>query len=125
MISRKSALALGMLLLFVRATLAAGVTSAPQRYVFDRMDLATSSQPVSVVTGDFNGDGKPDIAVIHQNSASICVFLAHPDSTFGPCLSTTITSTATIGPSSLVAADFNGDGKLDLAFVNGNSTVGV
>jgi hypothetical protein len=125
MISKKSAIAVGMLFLFARATLATGTASAPTRYVFNRMDLATGSEPVSVVTGDFNGDGKPDIAVIHQNSTSICVFLANPDSTFRPCISTTITATATIGPSSLVAGDFNGDGQLDLAFVNGSSTVGV
>src|SRR5262249_9063143 len=37
--------------------------------------LVTGSDPVGLVTGDFNGDGHPDLAVLNQGSGDISVFL--------------------------------------------------
>jgi hypothetical protein len=72
--------------------------------------------PSAVVVGDFNGDGHPDIAVNSPTSHSVSVLLGIGDGTFRPA--------ATFddgdgwdpfpGPGTLVAADLDGDGKLDL-----------
>jgi hypothetical protein len=75
-----------------------------------KTDFALDDPPWALVTGDFNGDGKTDVAV--GGYSSVIVLPGQGDGTLG---------TATSYPSSnqpflLAAADFNQDGKLDLAF---------
>ena len=70
----------------------------------------------SVVVGDFNGDGIPDIAVISAGN-TVSVLRGNGDGTFRDPVSNLVGDT----PLSLVAADFNGDGALDLATANFHS----
>src|SRR5271165_2476210 len=65
----------------------------------------------SVSVADFNGDGKPDLAVGSDNSIEI--LLGNGDGTFQA-----LTPLAVPG-AWLATADFNGDGKPDLAFAGG------
>ena len=70
---------------------------------------ATGTGPISVVTGDFNGDGKLDLAIALEFGPGVAVLLGNGDGTFQPPVNT---AAYVGGP--LSAADFNGDGKLDL-----------
>jgi hypothetical protein len=74
-----------------------------------------------VVVGDFNNDGHLDMAVSTASGGSIfgfvTIFPGNGDGTFGAGV--TLTSGAL--PSGIVAADFNGDGGLDLATANGTT----
>lgn len=73
---------------------------------------ATLLYPESVALGDFNHDGKLDMAIAAPvNSTQVYVFLGNGDGTFQPATN----YSAGTGPTSLVAADFNKDGNLDLA----------
>ena len=67
--------------------------------------------PFGMATGDFNGDGKLDIAVANSGSGSISVLLGNGDGTFQMALNTPAGQT----PWALIAKDLNGDGLLDLA----------
>jgi FG-GAP-like repeat len=67
-----------------------------------------------VAVGDFNGDGKLDLAVANNGSNNVSVLLGNGDGTFQPALNFTVGS----NPSSVAVADFNGDGKPDLAVAN-------
>ena len=64
--------------------------------------------PASVVVGDFNRDGRLDLAV--ASTTVIAVLLGNGDGTFAAPI---ISSVSVQG--ALAAADFNGDGHLDLA----------
>jgi hypothetical protein len=69
--------------------------------------------PESVVAGDFNGDGKLDLAISSADSApspDVSILLGNGDGTFQP------PRVAFSGLGILAAADLNGDGKLDLVF---------
>ena len=73
--------------------------------------------PTSVATGDFNGDGKPDIAVTVTAYNRVSVFLGTGTGTFqqvGPY------SVGTM-PLSVAVGDFNGDGRADFATANSGS----
>lgn len=75
---------------------------------------------VSVVSADFNGDGKADIAGFRQSDLSICVQLGQGDGSFQPPICSS-PGTSPISPT-LIAGDFNGDGKPDLAVTNSTAT---
>lgn len=82
----------------------------------------TGSGSNSVATGDFNGDGKLDLAVTNSSDNTVSILLGDGAGNF------TLTSSPPVGssPSSVAVGDFNGDGKLDLAVANsGNSTVSI
>ena len=78
------------------------------------------SDPYSAAVGDFNGDGKLDLAVANAGSANISIFLGKGDGTFlvavnygtGP------------NPVSVAVGDFNRDGKPDLAVANNGAASG-
>jgi surface antigen len=76
--------------------------------------LTTDAEPVSIVSGDFDHSGGPDIAVANSASNDISIFLANSTCTgFAPAVNYSLGTGAT--PVSIAAADFNGDGFLDLA----------
>lgn len=76
------------------------------------------TNPVGAVAGDFNGDGKPDIAVLNAGSNNVSVLLNNGDGTFQPARN----FDAGNSMNAIFVGDFNGDGKLDLAlFLQGNA----
>jgi hypothetical protein len=75
-----------------------------------------------VAIADFNGDGKPDLAVSHSGTSGVSILLGDGAGGFG-----TATEVATgLSPFSVATGDFNGDGKPDLIVANsGSSTVSL
>ena len=72
----------------------------------------------SVAVGDFNGDGKPDMAATSGNADTVSIFLGQGDGTFRPPVSYSLA----MEPLDVVTGDFNRDGKLDLAISTTNYT---
>ena len=76
--------------------------------------------PTAVVTGDFNNDGIPDLAVTNSQSQTVSVLLGNGDGTFRH------QQTVPVGTGEWITTfDFNGDGALDLAVANAEGNVGV
>jgi hypothetical protein len=69
--------------------------------------------PFALAVGDFNGDGKIDVAVPNTLSRDISVLLGIGDGTFQP-QQRFLLGYPFSGPSSIAVADLNGDGRVDL-----------
>ena len=79
-----------------------------------KTDFPTASGPFALVTGDFNGDGKVDLAVTTScglNCGSVSILLGNGDGTFQPHQEFPVGTNAEY----LIVGDFNHDGKLDVA----------
>jgi hypothetical protein len=90
-----------------------GTFQAPLNYT---VGTPGTSGPVAVTVGDFNGDGKLDLAVAGRD-IGVNVLLGNGDGTFQAPVSYTVGTF----PMSVAVGDFNGDGKLDLAVANNES----
>ena len=75
--------------------------------------------PNMVVAGDFNGDGKMDLATVNSGSGDVSVLLGNGDGTFQAAKNFNVGGT----PTSLAVGDFNGDQKLDLAVGSGTNVI--
>ena len=76
--------------------------------------------PSKVVVGDFNGDGKLDLAVLNtgtgESDSSVSILLGNGNGTFRAQKVTNLNIQCT----GIAVGDFNGDGKLDLVASNYN-----
>lgn len=79
--------------------------------------VMVGNEPVFIITGNFNQDSKPDLAVANFDSNSVTILLGVGNGSF------TALSPIPVGtkPISIAVADFNLDGKADLAVANGGS----
>jgi hypothetical protein len=76
--------------------------------------------PGAAAAGDFNGDGKLDLAVANE-SGNVSIMAGDGAGT----LSRSGASPFGLSPAALGAGDFNGDGKLDVAVANTGGTIKI
>lgn len=88
----------------------------------------TNPRPRIIISGDFNSDGKADLAWTNDydnvsgTEVAGTIGIAINNGTATPFSSVTATGTIGNNPYGLIATDLNGDGKLDLIAANSPST---
>jgi len=104
---------LASLLILLTAGFAAAVTFSSKFY-------STPGPGTGVISGDFNRDGRPDLAVGNGQSdpSRITIFLGTGGGGFGAGVDYIVSSE----PSKILTADLNGDGALDLIFDHGQAS---
>jgi hypothetical protein len=92
-----------------------------------KRDIATGHAPVSVISANFHDIASPsgvDLAVANQSDNTISIFQGNGDGTF--MAPTLLQLPSGFAPTSLAAADLNGDGHIDLVVADqGNNTFSV
>jgi hypothetical protein len=79
------------------------------------MTFSTGTEPVAVVTGDFRGAGKLDLAVTNLTSSNVSILLGNGDGTF----QNAVNYPASTNPRNLAVGRFRGSqAPLDLVVVN-------
>ena len=104
-----------------RLTVLKGIGDGTFRQAFQY--IPASGYPTHIAAADLNHDGKPDIVVTiaNNNTARTEVLLGNGDGTFQAPLPVTSSCCVT----AFVVADFNGDGKPDVAVLLHNPSPGI
>lgn len=82
------------------------------------LPMEPGQMPGQIATGDLNGDGWMDVAVLNGGQR-VSVLLGHDDGTFSPSVDSPVGS----GAAAITALDLDGDGALDLAVRHGGGVV--
>ena len=77
---------------------------------FQKSDYAVGDAPVGIATGDFNDDGRLDLAVVNQEGDSVSILYGQSGGGFGGKTDYPVGNY----PRPIVTGHFNGDGRLDL-----------
>lgn len=111
--------AFGLVLIFASTI----VLAQSNNWIFSGpRDYLVGLDPQSVVVGDFNGDGLPDIATANWKSNNVSILVQDSNTSFQAAVNYPVGN----GPVSLQVGDVNDDGKLDLLVLNAtDGTVGV
>lgn len=79
------------------------------------VSYCAGKSPSSLAAGDFNGDGKLDVAVANLSDASVSILLNNGTTLQQPPLNFLTNGS---GPNAVVVGDFNSDQKMDLAVLS-------
>jgi uncharacterized protein (TIGR03437 family) len=85
--------------------------------------IPVGQRPFFVAVGKFNGDARPDLAVANLDSKSVTILLNQPNQTFSVAPGSPLTVPESAY--AVVARDFNGDDKIDVAVKNAPLDTGV
>jgi type II secretory pathway component GspD/PulD (secretin) len=75
--------------------------------------ITVGKTPVAIASADFNGDSKPDLAVLNQGDNSVSILLNNGDATFAAAPNSPLATGQS--PTGIAVADFAANGNVDIA----------
>jgi hypothetical protein len=90
------------------------ITNPSSTVAMNGTALSVGMNPRGISVSDFDGNGRPDIAVANRASNTVSIQLGNGDGTFGAA----VPYATGVDPIAIAVGDFNGDGKLDLVTAN-------
>ncbi len=117
--SRRATVAI--IALIVATSFATVQSFAQSTYVFGKAALPASGTGTSLVQGDFNGDGSSDFVWVNPAADTVSIVVSKPNGAFAPKSDYVAAASGSLAVAA-IAADFNNDGKLDLAVVDNDGT---
>ena len=85
--------------------------------------VSVGSSPSAICIADFNGDGFQDFVTANQNTFTSSLRFGNGTGAFTSNANTSIAVTFAVG--TVLAGDFNNDGKFDLVTVNSGGTISI
>ncbi|MCA8974103.1 MAG: VCBS repeat-containing protein [Planctomycetes bacterium] len=102
--------------------LALVTTGRSQIYPATGTEYGGAAYPYAIATGDFNGDGRPDVVTSSPSvPGRVTLYLDNADGTLQPAIPFTVANSAV----HLAVGDLNGDGNPDVATANANGAGSV
>jgi FG-GAP-like repeat/FG-GAP repeat/Thrombospondin type 3 repeat len=89
-------------------------TAPPGDALYEGLAAPVGDDPIAMVGGDFNHDGRRDLAVLNGKSNDVSILIGRGDARFAPEMRVPVGRT----PSALIAADLDGDENEDLVVAN-------
>lgn len=83
-------------------------------------NFTVGTNPFDLVTADFNGDGKMDLATANLESANVSLLVGNGNGGFAPAVNFAVPDR----PQALAVGDFNSDNKPDLVVIRSASNLG-
>jgi hypothetical protein len=83
--------------------------------------VGCSDSPEPIAVADMNGDGLLDLVVAHGGWQSLGTLIQQPDGTYVTETLDPLPYASSYAPQSLAVGDLNGDGRPDVALVDGNN----
>ena len=96
-----------------------GILTKSSFFASYTLDDVTNIETEEIAGGDFDGDGKNDIAVVDRLNNTLSIY-KNTSTLSSVSFNQEINYTTGIQPVSLATGDFYGDGKLDIAVTNQN-----